>query len=347
MIYRNVYLHSIHYELPPVVVRSSDLEQQLAPLYQALHIQPGQLEALTGIRERRWWQPGMPLSQGAIAAGRKALNASGMAPQDIGALVYTSVCRELFEPATACRVADGLGIGGDALIYDISNACLGVLNGILDIANRIELGQIRAGMVVSCESARELNETVIRRLLARKEMAFFVRSVATLTGGSGAVALILTDGSFDIEEQHRLLGGAAQSAPQHHELCRWGLKNLDADRFEQFMSTDAVAVMHNGVALGKQTWQRFLARLQWQTDAVDRVVCHQVGSAHQKEILTSLAIPVEKDFTTFSFLGNIGTVSLPITAAIADERGLLEQGQKVAFLGIGSGLNCMMLGVEW
>jgi len=223
MRYNNVYINTINYELPPVVVSSAEIEQQLAPLYAALHIGQGQLQALTGIRERRWWHPDTPLSQGAALAGKKALKAAGVNAADIGAIAYTGVCRELFEPATACRVADQLGIQGDVMIYDISNACLGVVNGILDIANRIELGQIRAGLVVSCESARELNETTIRRMLDKKDMAFFARSVATLTGGSGAVAVLLTDNSFNCPESHRLLGGAAMSQPQHHELCRWGI----------------------------------------------------------------------------------------------------------------------------
>ena len=42
-------------------------------MYDALHIAPGQLEALTGIRERRWWKPNTPISHGAIAAAKKAL----------------------------------------------------------------------------------------------------------------------------------------------------------------------------------------------------------------------------------------------------------------------------------
>jgi acyl-CoA:acyl-CoA alkyltransferase len=41
-------------------------------------------------------------------------------------------------------VAAGLGIGGKTAVFDLSNACLGVLNGVLDVANRIELGQIQA-----------------------------------------------------------------------------------------------------------------------------------------------------------------------------------------------------------
>ena len=64
-------------------------------------------------------------------------------------LIYAGVCREQFEPATACAVAADLGISPDAAVYDLSNACLGVLNGIVDVANRIELGQCRAGLVVS------------------------------------------------------------------------------------------------------------------------------------------------------------------------------------------------------
>ena len=58
-------------------------------------------------------------------------------------------------------------------------------------------------------------------------------------------------------------------------------------------------------------------------------------------------IPAEKDFSTFEYLGNIGTVSLPLTAALAEERNFLQPGDRVGFLGIGSGLNCLMLGIEW
>src|SRR5512136_639003 len=196
MKYRKVQISALGYELAPVVVSTSELEARLEPLYRSLHIAPGQLQALTGIRERRWWEPGYPLSQGAIAAGKKALSGSGVAPGDIGVLIYAGVCREQFEPATACRVAAGLGIKGNTAIYDISNACLGVLNAMLDVANRIELGQIRAGLVVSCESAREINDIMIARMLEERSMEHFASSLATLTVGSGAVAVLLTDGSF-------------------------------------------------------------------------------------------------------------------------------------------------------
>lgn len=347
MKYSKVQITSLGYELAPIVVTSTELENRLEPLYKALRVAPGQLQALTGIRERRWWEPGYPLSRGAAAAGRKALDAAGIKPSDLGALVYTGVCREQFEPATACRVAANLGVSGDAAIFDISNACLGVLNGILEVANRIELGQIRAGLVVSCETAREINDIMIERMLSDKNMAQFASSLATLTGGSGAVAVLLTDGSFSSTPGHRLIGGKTKAAPEHHGLCLWGVIPDGSGKYVQQMSTDAVNVMNHGVELGRRTWAAFLPEMGWQAADVDRVVCHQVGSAHQSAILKTLGIPADKDFTTFEYLGNMGTVSLPLTLAIAAEREEILPGEKVGLLGIGSGLNCLMLGVEW
>jgi 3-oxoacyl-[acyl-carrier-protein] synthase-3 len=337
MKYSRVILEAIGYELAPVVISSAELEAQLRPLYEALRVPEGQLEALTGIIERRWWEPDYPLSAGALAAARKALAAAQVEPRQLDVVIYAGVCREQFEPATACRVAAGLGVGPHAAVYDVSNACLGVLNGIVDVANRVELGQSRAGLVVSCETAREINETVIDQLLQARSMELFKFSLATLTGGSAAVAVLVTDGSFSARPGHRLLGGATQAAPQHHGLCRWGLEGTRS-ALTQFTSTDAAAVLKYGVELGRRTWDTFLDRLGWGREQVDKVICHQVGAGHREAILEALGIPLEKDFSTYAYLGNTGTVALPLTAALADEREFLQPGDRVGFLGIGSGL---------
>jgi 3-oxoacyl-[acyl-carrier-protein] synthase-3 len=418
MRYSRVFIESIAYELPPVVVTTSELEARLAPLYQALRVPEGQLEALTGVSERRWWEAGYPLSQGATVAARKALSAASVRPGDVDALIYAGVCREQFEPATACRVASNLGIGDATALYDISNACLGVLNGMIDVANRIELGQVKAGLVVSCESAREINDVMIERMNREPSMELFKNGLATMTGGSGAVAVLLTDGSFTRAGRRRLLGGVAHAAPEHHGLCRWGLENfvprtllppaareraemtrtLEAAlahclrqkleavlpaalvrkvesllagalrqniegmlpaalsqriesvlpaAFTPVMTTDSISVLKHGVALGLRTWNSFLGKLGWMKEQIDKVICHQVGTSHRDAILRTLGIPEHKDFCTYEFLGNMGTGSLPLTAALAEEREFLIPGDRVGFLGIGSGLNCLMLGIHW
>ena len=113
------------------------------------------------------------------------------------------------------------------------------------------------------------------------------------------------------------------------------------------MNTDSVGVLKYGVALGIQTFQALRRTMNWEGDQPDKIICHQVGASHQNGILESMGIAKEKDFTTFQYLGNIGTVSLPITAAIASEREFLLPGDLVGLFGIGSGLNCLMLGVRW
>jgi 3-oxoacyl-[acyl-carrier-protein] synthase-3 len=113
------------------------------------------------------------------------------------------------------------------------------------------------------------------------------------------------------------------------------------------MATDSVSVLRHGVELGVRTWRKFLANLGWAAAEVDKTICHQVGTSHRSSILEALGIPAVKDFTTYEYLGNMGTVSLPLTAALADEREFLLPGDRVGLLGIGSGLNCLMLGIEW
>lgn len=347
MKYSRVYIESVGYELAPIVITSAELESRLQPMYDTLHIAPGQLEALTGIKERRWWKPNTPISQGAIAAAKKALRERHISPNDIGAVVYAGVCREHFEPATACQVAAALGVRGNAAVYDTSNACLGVLNGVLDIANRIELGQIRAGLVVACESSREINEIMIQQMLDNPTMELFTTSIATLTGGSGAATVLLTDGSFSPSRRPKLLGGVNIAEPEFHQLCRWGMNTDSPQNHVPYMQTDAVAVMKHGIELGKRTWDAFSHEVGISADRIDKVICHQVGEAHQKLILQTIGVDPSKDFTSFEFLGNMGTVSLPITAAIAKERDELLPGDLVGFLGIGSGLNCLMLAIQW
>jgi 3-oxoacyl-[acyl-carrier-protein] synthase-3 len=309
-------------------------------------MQPGQLEALTGIRERRWWPEGRANADGAAAAARDALERAGVVPDDLSVLIYAGVCRDHLEPATACDVAAQIGVRPDAEVYDISNACLGVLNGVAAVANRIELGQIRAGMIVSCETARDIVNIAVERMNADPTMETFKLSVATLTGGSGAAAVILTDGSF-ARDRPRLLGGVARAAPEHHALCRWEIDGRNGDGPAQFMRTDSVAVLKHGVELGARCWRAFLDEMEWTADGVDAVICHQVGAQHRETVLRALGVSLEKDFSTYEHLGNMGTVSLPMTAALAEERGFIRPGARVAWLGIGSGLNCLMLGWEW
>jgi 3-oxoacyl-[acyl-carrier-protein] synthase-3 len=113
------------------------------------------------------------------------------------------------------------------------------------------------------------------------------------------------------------------------------------------MQTDSEMLLRQGVAAGAETFERFLAAAGWEPDQIDRTFCHQVGVAHRARMFESLGLNPEIDFATVETLGNTGSAALPVTMAIGIEQGRLRAGDRVAMLGIGSGINCLMLGVEW
>jgi 3-oxoacyl-[acyl-carrier-protein] synthase-3 len=113
------------------------------------------------------------------------------------------------------------------------------------------------------------------------------------------------------------------------------------------MDTDSETLMRQGIATGVETFRRFLGVAGWEPEDIHRTFCHQVGAAHRKLMLESLGLNPANDFATLETLGNTGAAALPVTMAIGIEQGLLHRGDRVALLGIGSGINCQMLAVEW
>ena len=341
MHFHRVCLEAFGYTLPEEVVTTAEIERRLEPLYQRLRLPEGRLELMTGIRERRFFPPGTRPSSVSIESARRAIAASGIDPRHFGALVHGSVCRDYLEPATACRVHHGLGLPGDALIYDVSNACLGLLTGMIQVANMIELGQIRAGIVVGTECGRELVENTIARLNADPSLTrdSIKNSIASLTIGSASVAIVLSDEELS-QTGNRLTGAVVFCDTSYHDLCR-------SRGLETMMDTDSEMLMREGIATGVETFRRFLGVAGWEPDDIDRTFCHQVGVAHRKLMLESLGLKPEHDFATLETLGNTGAVALPVTMALGIEQGRLRKGDQVAMLGIGSGINCQMLAVEW
>ena len=113
------------------------------------------------------------------------------------------------------------------------------------------------------------------------------------------------------------------------------------------MNTDSETLMHEGIAVGKLAFDDFLAEMDWQRSDINKTFCHQVGKMHHKLMFDSLGLDQKIDYTTLEYLGNTGSVAAPMTAAIGIENGRLQKGDKVALMGIGSGINVIILGLEW
>ncbi|MFH0982848.1 MAG: 3-oxoacyl-ACP synthase III [Planctomycetota bacterium] len=348
MKFDHVCLEAFGYVLPETVVTSADLERRLAPVYERLHLHEGRLEMMTGIRERRFWANGTRPSDASTLAGRRALEASRVAPEEVECLIHTSVSRDFLEPATASVVHHNLRLSPRSVVYDISNACLGFVNGMISLANMIELGQVKRGLIVAAESSRQLVESTLHDLVSDPQVnrQKLKRAFSSLTIGSGAVALVMAHAGLSVTA-HRLLGGVVRTASENNHLCRGSADTGFAPQATMLMSTDAETLLDSGCALAAETWEAFKETLGWSNTDVGRCFCHQVGTAHRERLYDALALDSAKDFSTFEFLGNVGSVSLPLTMAMGLERQPPPSGARLAMLGIGSGLNCIMLGTRW
>lgn len=349
MRFESVHIASVAYDLPPVenVVTSLELEARLAPLYQRLRLHAGRIELMSGIRERRFYPAGTRPSAIATRAGKRALEGAarlGILPESIGQLIFSSVCRDFLEPATASVVHHDLGLSHSAPSFDLSNACLGFANSMVLASSLIESRAIDSALVVAGEDGGPLCEGTVHALLqpdvTRKDLK---RAVASLTIGSGGAAMVLAHSSVidSPTSVPRLLGATQLAATEHNVLCQGD----HSDDGAMLMNTDSEALLVAGIALAKETWHKFEKELGWSADSVERVITHQVGTAHRRALLDAVGIDTAKDHPTVELLGNIGSVSLPITYALARETGFAKTEHATALLGIGSGLNCSMLAV--
>lgn len=333
--FTNTAVLSVQTADAPRVISSDELDDALADTYRRVGLRPGLLERLAGIRERRWWAEGVTFVDGAAMAGAKAISESGVDPAGIGVMINTSVSRKHLEPSTAVAVHHELGLPRSCQNFDVTNACLGFMNGMELAAAMIESGQVDHALVVNGEDSQQVQERTIDRLNSPLTVARDVLSqFATLTLGSGAVAMVL--GRADRHpEGHRLVGSVSRAGTEHHELCVG-----DND----MMRTDLKGLLDAGLDLSMQMWAQAADAFDW-AKGMSRYVIHQVSKVHTQAMCDRFSIDPLLVPTTFPTRGNLGPAAVPFT--LAGEQNSLVDGDRVLLMGIGSGLNASCLEIAW
>ena len=345
MRFKNVVIESMAYALPEERWTSEDIERALEPLYERLHLPYGRLALMTGIEERRYWPASFKASEAAFLAGQAVLKKTALAIHNIDVLVHASVCRDRLEPPTAAYVHEQLKLSPQTQIFDLSNACLGVLNSMIVGASMIEAGTANAVLIVSGENSRPLLDWTLKVL--NENTSLNRQSIkplfANLTIGSGAVAVLLCHKKLACSPKPLLVGGIAQTDSSACSLCEGGTQSNN----HLVMQTDSPALLKSGIALSKRAWDAFKQEMAWEAETAQCIVTHQVGRQHQLQLYEALQLDPQKDFSTFTQLGNMGSVSLPLTLCQADEASRLKPAMPVLLLGIGSGLSTLMMGLLW
>ena len=118
----------------PVEVTSRDLDDQLAEVLTRLRLPGSLLERVAGVRSRRNWDETEDFQEAAARAGVAALEQAGVPRERVGLLVNTSVTRATLEPSVAVRIHHLMGLPTSATNFDITNACLGFVNGLMPVS---------------------------------------------------------------------------------------------------------------------------------------------------------------------------------------------------------------------
>jgi 3-oxoacyl-[acyl-carrier-protein] synthase-3 len=338
MQFKNVVIQSLAAIDAPIKLTSAQIAERLRPAMERLGIRSDILEGTSGIEARRLWDHDTQPSDAATLAAEKAIGEAGIDRDLIGVLINTSVCRDYLEPSTACLVHGNLNLHERCLNFDIGNACLAFLNGMDVAARMIERGEVEYALIVDAESSGPITEATINRLLEPGvgEQQFRAE-FASLTLGSGAAAMIMCRREL-APKGHSYLGSVTRAATQFNKLCYGQM-----DR----MVTDTKTLLIEGLTLATKTFAAAREKLGWVVEELDQFIIHQVSKAHTDSLMKLLGLDPKKIFRIYPELGNIGPAAVPIALAKAVAGGKINKGDRVALLGIGSGLNCSMAEIVW
>jgi 3-oxoacyl-[acyl-carrier-protein] synthase-3 len=322
----------------PNRVPSEEIEERLAPTLRRLGMRSDLIRDLSGIMERRVWDDGVQPSDAAAQAGELAIANAGIDKDRLGILVNTSVCRDYIEPSTACIVHSKIGLPETCMNFDLGNACLAFINGMDMVGNMIEQRQIDYGIVVNGESSKFSTEKTIEKLLDPEvDEETFRSNFATLTLGSGSAAMVL--GRSDLGDGgHPFLGGVNLAATEHNRLCYGQVEG---------MVTHGHELLTAGLGLAARTWKKAVDELGWRIEEFDHCVLHQVSKIHTEQFCDIVGLDIDSVYRLYPHFANIGPAGVPIVLSKLDDEGRLNRGDRVALMGIGSGLNCTMAELRW
>ncbi len=316
---------------PPEFLSSLDIEKMIAPVYKSLKLSEGRLEFITGVKKRGYWPEPMKPSDIATLAAEKLFKDYNLKPESIDVLINASVCKDCEEPSTASFIHKNLKLRDNCKSFDLSNACLGVMNAIEVAKMYLHDKSIANILIVSGENSRDLLKDTIKVInksnCTRKDLKKFI---ASFTIGSAGSAILISSDKFEalweVGEIHSMSDTDSSNLCEGHSVDGVLL-----------METDSEQLLINGLKIAKDNYNKF-SKVPF-----DKYILHQVGSTHRDKILKNLEIPEQRDFSIFQDFGNSGSSAIIVALEKAYQEKFVQENHSIGLLGIGSGLHTLMM----
>lgn len=290
----------------------------------------------TGMKVRHYVRPDEGIAEIAVDAGKKAMAAAGVEPEEIELVVLATATPEQPIPATAAIIQPALGVK-NAVCFDIAGACSGFIYAMQVARQFIATGEVKTAMIIGAEALSKYSD-------------FTDRSTCILFGdGAGAAVLracepgdgVLscawhTDGNYS--DIIQMPGGGSKYPPHVKE-------HIDARL--PFIKMRGNEVFKLAVRAFLEVCQEALGKAGVTTNQIRWFVPHQANLRIISAVGDRLGIPVERIYVNLEKVGNTSSASIPLAMGEVIESGDLKRGDLVLMAAFGGGLTWAASVVRW
>lgn len=305
--------------LPPRRVTNQDITAQLAA--KGIETSDEWIFSRSGISARHYAESDVCSSDLAVEAGKRALDAAGLLPNNVDLIIVATSTPDHFGgfPSTACVVQRKLGVTNGAAAVDVQAVCSGFVYAVSIADSLIKSGAHKNVLIIGAE--------VFSRILNFED-----RTTCVLFGdGAGAIVL-------SASEEPGILATKLHADGRHADiLCVPGSVTGGVVEGSAFLYMDGPAVFKLAVSVLEKVANEALQIAGVKSEEIDWLIPHQANIRIMTSTAKKLGLPLEKMIVTVDQHGNTSAASIPLALDLAVRDGRIKPGQTVMMEGVGGG----------
>ena len=291
----------------------------------------------TGIRERRVAPKGIQTSDMGADALKKALDMSGLKPNDLDMIICGTVTPDRMMPAAATYIQTKVGATNNCAAFDLSAACAGFLFGLAIADGFIRCGQAK-------------NIGVIGSEILTRVMNFEDRTTCVLFGdGAGAVVVTGDRSGRGLLSSHLFTDGTFADAlpiPAGGSVAPACAETV-ADPAQHAIEMDGRAVFKCAVRYLVDASKKAMDANHVSPKDVSVVVPHQANMRILDSVAQRIGIPLDKFVLNLERVGNTSSASIPIALDEAIREGKVNDNDIVLMIALGGGISWGSALIKW
>jgi 3-oxoacyl-[acyl-carrier-protein] synthase-3 len=289
----------------------------------------------TGIKERRILEKGATsdLAAGAI---KDLLKNANLDPEEIDAIIVSTVTPDMFFPSTACLVMHKTG-AKNAWGFDISAACSGFVFGLETAASIVHAGNYKKVILVGADKMSSITDYTDRNtcILFGDAAAAILLEPADNPDEGIMDSILHCDGS-GYEALHMLGGGSLN--PASHETV---------DKKYHYIYQDGKAVFRVAVKGMADVSVDIMKQNNLTADDIAYLAPHQANMRIIEATGKRMGLPNEKIMVNIDRYGNTTAATIPSCLVEYYRDGKLKKGDKVIMSSFGAGFTWGAIYLVW